>query len=324
MKILFASGAPWNATDKAQRYQQLVLAMRQLGVEADFYCPYGSVDGDESPFLASEDKEYDYFICGSPEESIWQRNFKYRRFIVDVCDKWDGQMVVGRDFSAEFHRQIKLADIVIAVSPTLQVRVQEIAPGKPTFLVPNGVRDEVFRWKPRFAGKPVVVFWGAAYIGQEWWDLEALFDLPKRFRDIQFKYYFAADQTFTSDSPNLTVKVALRGVPFEVILGELTLPAVGLLPWMANNPVTWCADPIKAYEYAVLGMTIVSVNGLVPSEVRQHFSAFGDTKELLPRLVEQALEFASSTKPSYEPEKFVHWRWIERAKEILRILTRFA
>jgi len=324
MKILIASGAPWSSTDGAQRYQQLVTALRQIGVEADFYCPYSEPNNDINPFPASEEKDYDFFICGIPDEAVFKRQFRYRRFVVDVCDKWDSQMVAGKDFSAEFHRQLKMADFVIAASPMLQALVQTIVAGKPTFLVPNGVREEVFMWKPRLCDKPIVAFWAAAYTGQEWWDLETIFELPRRFPQIQFRYYFASDREFHSDFPNLSVKVAAKGVPFSVILEELTLPAIGLVPFSCGNPVAWHADSLKIYEYAALGMTVVATNAAVPSEVDSKFSAFGDTRVLLPMILEKALEYAASSQPVYSPERFRHWSWRKRAEAMLSILEMFA
>lgn len=321
MRVCFVSGAPWNATDTAQRYQQLVLAMRKLSIEADFYCPYGNYSATDCPYEADENKVYDFFIVGMPEKLTWQRQWKFKTLVCDICDAWDGEMVEGVDFKDEFYRLIKEADFIVSVSPTLSIKAQQIAPGKPTFRIPNGVRQEVFHWQPKYSDKPMVVFWAAAYKGQNWWDLETAFALPDLFPDIEFKYYFATDRSFSTHRQNLTVKTALRGVPFSIILDELTLPAIGILPWRPNDEVTWCADALKIYEYGVLGLTIVAVNCLVTEEIRDQFVAFGNTKELFPKLLEKALRSVSVKR--YEPEKFAHWSWESRAKDYIELLESF-
>jgi len=165
-----------------------------------------------------------------------------------------------------------------------------------------------------------VMFWAACYTGQNWWDLDTLFNLPKLFKDVEFRYYFASDRHFSSDSPNLSIKIGRRGVPFGIILNELTLPSIGLLPWKANNIVPWSADALKVYEYGALGMTIVGVNCQVTPEIKSQFVAFGDTKKLLPLLLERALKNAPKAETSLDTEKLKHWKWEYRAKEYIEIL----
>lgn len=317
MRLCFVSGAPWNATDGAQRYQQLVLALRKLGVEAYFHCPFETERNTKNPFDAPVELSYDFFVVGFPDLRIFEKRWKFKTLVFDICDRWDGEMVEGADLSADFEALIEIADLITCSTNQLAVVAQEMSPSKPTFVIPNGVREEVLRFKPKLTSKTKVYFWASAYTGQNWWDLDALFELPKMFPNTEFRFYFATDRQFASSSQNLVVRIAEKGVPFKLILNELTLPAVGLIPFRSRDKVGWSADPIKFYEYAALGMIVVATNVGLPVDIGKSFFSFGDAKELLPRLLELALAEASNTEIQVDAMKF---SWEARSKQLLSAL----
>jgi glycosyltransferase involved in cell wall biosynthesis len=151
------------------------------------------------------------------------------------------------------------ADLVITTSETLCAERRQFNPN--THWVPNGADVEHFAQPAapvaelQHIPKPIIGFVGGI---SEWVDIRLLADLALARRRWSFVLVgpIAVDVSAIRDLPN----VALLGPrAYESLPSYLSAMDVGLIPFK-HNPVTYHADPIKAYEYLAAGLPVVATD----------------------------------------------------------------
>ena len=307
-KILFISGAPFNATAGGQRYQQLVVAFNEtseISVPAFFYSPADTqkftdyqLIGNPYDILNEFNTSADVCVVGYPDEAVVSAltATPTPTVIFDICDNWLGQMIKGVDLTKPTKALIERADAFVAVTPTLLYAMQifQATAKKPALVavIENGLRKFSSSAPAKEDKESVVVFfWGSLYTGQEWIDEEALFVLPSLFPHVKFVYFLATDkQQILPRRENLQLFVDVKGVDFDFIVqtvksfSEETLK-IGLIPFTDKLvDVSFTADPIKLKEYLELDMFVLATNVSLPAHPKV-LTGFGDARKLLPSML---------------------------------------
>ena len=331
MRILFVSGAMWGATNNNQRYQALAEAMQRIDptVEVKFY---SFVDGAIPPEYRWTGLPMDVIIVGYPQmgRQVLQRLegiIAYRIIVYDICDYWRGnELIEGVDLVSDDDFIAKHSSVIVAVN--WQLACQYLPYKKPIYVIGNGLREEALT-PPHIQvdNKVHIYYWGAHFTGQTWTDINALAELPKRFPNCQFHYYFATDMTeeilFPQKPPNLAVKTSPTGVEFIRIKSEIVYPAIGLVPFKPLNTAAFFADPIKVYEYWSLGFHVITTNiwsslGERPIIIYRQGNPLDEISSALEEILQKGV--LSPQFPSDEERQL--FRWETRARQYLSILRR--
>ena len=151
------------------------------------------------------------------------------------------------------------ADLVITTSETLCQSRRQFNPN--THWIPNGADIEHFS-RPlapaaelRSVPRPVIGFVGGL---SEWVDIDLLASLALAKRDWSFVLIgpVGTDAKSIQHLPNVRL---LGARPYAQVPSYLAAFDVALIPFK-QDPVTYNADPIKAYEYLAAGVPIVATD----------------------------------------------------------------
>jgi len=157
---------------------------------------------------------------------------------------------------AELCRQ---ADLVITTSETLAA--ERLRFNARTHWVPNGADVEHFGQPTtpsaelRTLPRPVIGFVGGL---SQWVDLELIGSLARARR--QWTFVLIGPVGIDAAPVRELGNVRLLGArPYESLPSYMEAMDVGLIPFR-DEPVTYHADPIKAYEYLAAGLPVVSTD----------------------------------------------------------------
>src|SRR5579864_8984758 len=151
------------------------------------------------------------------------------------------------------------SDLVITTSETLCQTRRQFNPH--TYWVPNGVDFEHFSRRAEPAAelhgvaRPIVGFVGGL---SEWVDLELIASLARQRPAWSFVMVgpFGSAPNPLLASPNVRL---LGPRDYAQLPAYLAAMDVALIPFK-HNPVTFHADPIKAYEYLAAGVPVVATD----------------------------------------------------------------
>jgi glycosyltransferase involved in cell wall biosynthesis len=216
---------------------------------------------------------------------------------------------------AELCRQ---ADLVVTTSETLCDARRQFNPN--THWVPNGADIEHFSQRPPVAPdvsdllKPIVGFVGGL---SEWVDI----DLIGQLADARPSW------SFVLIGPHGTAVSPLRNRPNIRLLGPRqykSLPAymaamdVGLIPFK-RSPVTYHADPIKAYEYLAAGLPVVATD--MPALRRlAHVIRLADSLDGFLTQIDAALREGRDARSAERRAEAARHSWDSRFKAIDALL----
>jgi len=333
-RVAILSGAMWSATGGGQRYEQIARKLKNFlpsdtTIEFFSFLPYTT----PSQFFPSGDPRYDVVIVGFPsfyKTGGWKEvlQLSHRCLLVyDICDFWRGnEMIEGSNLVEDDDELARDAQLLVAVNPSLISHYLHLQ--KPFYIIPNGLRDEFLQeWKFPIDSTVHCYWWGSHYRGQTWLDVETLIELPKRFPQIRFHYFFATDivtEDFFRNLPNVDFRGSPQGIPMDEILKEIRLPAIGLVPFKPFNTAAFHADPIKIYEYWALGFHVVATNcwSSLGQRTTVHL-CFGSVVEQVSAAIGSKLSSGNLLvePPSYE-EKLM-FSWTERARTYASVLQSF-
>jgi glycosyltransferase involved in cell wall biosynthesis len=182
----------------------------------------------------------------------------------------------------------RLADVVITTSATLRDARLQFNPN--THWVPNGADVEHFS-KPAAPAaelchirQPIVGFIGGL---SQWVDVPLLARLATLRPNLTFVLIgpIGIDMSAVAELPNV---LRLGARPYEALPSYLAAMEVALIPFK-HEPVTFHADPIKAYEYLAAGVPVVATD--LPALRRlQHVIELADSAESFATRIDQALD----------------------------------
>jgi glycosyltransferase involved in cell wall biosynthesis len=151
------------------------------------------------------------------------------------------------------------ADVVIATSETLAESRRRFNPR--TYWVPNGADVSHFSGpaapdaKLEALPRPVIGFVGGM---SQWVDLELVAFLARE--RPAWSFVLIGPASLPTDVVKGQPNVHLMGArPYDALPSYLAAMAVGIIPFR-DEPVTYHADPIKAYEYLAAGLPVVATD----------------------------------------------------------------
>jgi len=162
------------------------------------------------------------------------------------------------------------ADLRVAVSDEVAAAIEDVAPGKPTAVVPNGVDGQLFARLPgRTEGRSllrlptdrsVIGFAGSLRL---WHGLEvaieALADLPATVLAVAGEGEVRAGLEKHARDLGVADRVLWIGqLPHQLIPGFLTSLDVAVLPYPSLPNFSF--SPLKLYEYLAAGVPVVASN----------------------------------------------------------------
>jgi len=289
--LLIVSGAPLGATQGKQRYEQLYYEGLQANAKVAFYCPFNY------PPMELPDSCED-ILLGFPVPPDHPLP-PHHRLIYDICDAWWDDKWHGNFKDAHEH-WLQKADIITCVSSYIVTHVLERGINKPVYLLHNacGMTDEEIvqmesalkkLTSPAKAGtsyfQNALLFVGSHYSGQEWWGLREVVAVAQHFPAYLFILFLASDRRNPLEvvpqvlPENVLLYTRRRGFSYieiaealeeiEKEYGTVGEAVWGLIPYKPI-PISFAADPIKLYDYAALGLPVISLNNgeverLVPS-----------------------------------------------------------
>jgi glycosyltransferase involved in cell wall biosynthesis len=206
------------------------------------------------------------------------------------------------------------ADVVITTSETLR---QERCQWNPnTHWIPNGADVDHFAQRVAPAAelrdlqRPIIGFVGGL---SQWIDVQLVRELALT----------RPEWTFVLIGP-LTIDVSpIRGLANVRLLGPRSyadLPAylgamdVGLIPFR-QDPVTYHADPIKAYEYLAAGLPVVAT-GLPALQRLDHVVRLADSSHSFVHQIQAALAEGRDTRGDERRAEAARHRWASRFERI--------
>jgi glycosyltransferase involved in cell wall biosynthesis len=210
------------------------------------------------------------------------------------------------------------ADLVIATSETLCRERRRFNPC--TYWVPNGVELEHFaRAAPPAAElarvrRPIVGFVGGL---SEWVDIDLVAALAQARPD----WSFVLVGPIGTDTSSLLQRdnVALLGPrAYETVPGYLAAMDVALIPFK-HTPVTYHADPIKAYEYLAAGLPVVATD--LPALRRlANIVRLADTREAFEREIAAAIAEGRHARRAERQAEAARHSWTSRFEQVERLI----
>ena len=212
----------------------------------------------------------------------------------------------------------RAADLVITTSETLCSDRYRFNPN--THWVPNGADVEHFSGPAipaaelRDLPRPRIGFVGGL---SEWVDLDLIAYLAREGPDWSLVLVgpIGIDTSALRDLPNVRL-VGPR--PYTALPEYLAAMDVGLIPFK-HSPVTYHADPIKAYEYLAAGLPVVATD--LPALRRlAHVLSLADSPQAFLSNVDAALEAGRDTNRSERQAEAARHSWSARFETIERLI----
>jgi glycosyltransferase involved in cell wall biosynthesis len=202
------------------------------------------------------------------------------------------------------------ADLVITTSETLCESRQRFNPN--THWIPNGADIEHFSQPSPPAAElrnvvpPVIGFVGGL---SEWVDIQLLESLASARRDWSFVLIgpVGTDVASIQHLPNVRL---LGARPYAALPTYLAAMDVALIPFK-QDPVTYNADPIKAYEYLAAGVPIVATD--LPALRRlDHVVRLADSTAAFLAQIEASLVEGRSARRAERQAEAARHSWEDR------------
>jgi glycosyltransferase involved in cell wall biosynthesis len=211
------------------------------------------------------------------------------------------------------------ADLVITTSETLCQSRRRFNPN--THWIPNGADIEHFSAQAnpavelRDVPRPVIGFVGGL---SQWVDIQLLRSLAGLKRDWSFVLIgpVGTDVTPIQDLPNVTL---LGARPYAALPSYLAAMDVALIPFK-QDPVTYNADPIKAYEYLAAGVPIVATD--LPALRRlEHVVRLADSPETFLTQIEASLAEGRNARRHERQAEAARHSWDDRFRQFDGLLA---
>ncbi|MGI9149137.1 MAG: glycosyltransferase [Chloroflexota bacterium] len=202
------------------------------------------------------------------------------------------------------------ADLVIATSETLTQTRRRFNAN--THWIPNGAATDHFSGPaepaPELSSvpRPRIGFIGGL---SEWVDLQLLGHLATARRDWSFLLIgpVGTDVAAVQHLPNVRL---LGQRPYATLPRYLAAMDVALIPFK-QDPVTYHADPIKAYEYLAAGVPVVATD--LPALRRlAHVVRLADTPEAFVQQIEASLAEGREARRAERQTEATRHRWEDR------------
>jgi len=220
------------------------------------------------------------------------------------------------DLEADLCQQ---ADLVITTSETLSQSRLRFNPN--THWIPNGAAIEHFSAPAEPASEllgvpqPVIGFVGGL---SEWVDVQLIGHLARSRRDWSF-VLIGPVGTPVGSIQNLPNVRLLGARPYATLPGYLATMDVALIPFK-QDPVTYHADPIKAYEYLAAGVPVVATD--LPALRRlEHVVRLADSPEAFLRQIEASLVEGRDARCLERQVEASRHSWEERFRQFDRLLA---
>jgi glycosyltransferase involved in cell wall biosynthesis len=211
------------------------------------------------------------------------------------------------------------ADLVITTSETLAESRRQFNPN--THWIPNAADIEHFSRTVAPAAEllpvpgPVIGFVGGL---SEWVDIELLGHLARSRKDWSFVLIgpVGSDVASIQHLPNVRL---LGARPYADLPSYLAAIDVALIPFK-QDPVTYHADPITAYEYLAAGVPIVATD--LPALRRlEHVVRLADSPQSFLTQIEAAVcEGRDARRAEHQAEAARH-SWEDRFRQFDRLLA---
>jgi glycosyltransferase involved in cell wall biosynthesis len=214
----------------------------------------------------------------------------------------------------------RAADLVVTTSETLCQARRSLNPN--TYCIPNGADIEHFstpaRPAPELYGvpRPIVGFMGGL---SEWVDLELVGKLARQHPNWSF--VLVGPVGIDTSPVQACRNVRLLGPrPYAQLPAYLAAMDVALIPFK-NTPVTYHADPIKAYEYLAAGVPVVATD--MPALRRlAHVVRLADSPESFSVQIQDALAEGRDTRTRERQTEAARHTWSNRFDELTQLLER--
>ena len=211
------------------------------------------------------------------------------------------------------------ADLVITTSETLCKDLHRFNPK--TYWVPNGADIEHFSVPAEPAAelhalpRPIVGFVGGL---SEWVDLD-LISLIARQRpswSIVLIGPVAIDTSVVRSSGNVKL---LGPRPYATLPSYLAAMDVALIPF-TRSPLTYHADPIKAYEYLAAGVPVVA-SAHIPSLQRlSHVVRLADSPDAFVTEIQSAIDKGREAQAAERVAEAARHSWTARFQTIEQLI----
>jgi glycosyltransferase involved in cell wall biosynthesis len=213
----------------------------------------------------------------------------------------------------------RLADLVITTSETLAAERLEFNPN--THWVPNGADVEHFSRPAAPADeltgldRPVIGFVGGL---SQWVDIGLVRELALRRPSAAFVLVgpIGTDVSAIQDLPNVQL---LGSRPYAALPSLLAAMDVALIPFK-RDPVTYHADPIKAYEYLAAGVPVVATD--MPALRRlQHVLRLASSTESFLAQIDAALGEGRDARRAERQAEAARHSWQDRFSQVERLMA---
>jgi glycosyltransferase involved in cell wall biosynthesis len=211
------------------------------------------------------------------------------------------------------------ADLVITTSETLCQTRRRFNPN--THWIPNGAAIDRFSVPAEPAPellsvpKPVIGFVGGL---SEWVDVQLIGHLARSRTDWSFVLIgpIGIDVASIQHLPNVRL---LGARPYATLPRYLAAMDVALIPFK-HDPVTYHADPIKAYEYLAAGVPVVATD--LPALRRlDHVVRLADSPEAFLAQIEASLVEGRATRRGERQAEAARHSWADRFRQFDTLLA---
>jgi len=226
------------------------------------------------------------------------RCFRPKALLYRATDLYHQMMGDNSVIVAE-RRALQTAQGFIATSQPVYDHLHSLAPEKPGLLVENGVDYEHFHTPaPEPADLAMIPSPRAVYVGamDDRFDFRAIYELARARPDCSF--ILIGPRSHEQSWPEKPKNIFLLGAqPYEKIPGYLQHADIALLP-LSSHPANAGRSPMKIYEYAAAGLSVVAA--ATPELARRdlRFVSLYDSIEALPACFSAALNERTQRRDS--------------------------
>jgi glycosyltransferase involved in cell wall biosynthesis len=212
------------------------------------------------------------------------------------------------------------ADLVITTSETLCQERQRFNPN--THWIPNGADFDHFSQRADPAEElstippPIVGFVGGL---SEWFDPNLVAELAQQRPRYSFVLVGPVGIDIDTSALRGLSNVTLFGPrPYTELPSYLAAMDVGLIPFK-RNPVTYHADPIKAYEYLAAGLPVVATD--LPALRRfGHVLRLADSAPAFLSALDEVVTQGRDARQAERVAEAKHHSWTARFETFERLL----